>query len=71
VEYANRLRLNIPQFLRDLSQGVHLARINADIESGHQSGVAADPALFINRVRYLDRWSVEQIIAAIVAANDC
>ena len=70
VEYANRLRLNISQFLQNLSQGVHIARINADIEGGHQSGVEAAPALFINGVRYSDRWTIKQIMAAIVAASD-
>ncbi|MEH1919550.1 DsbA family protein [Nostoc sp.] len=70
VEYANRLGLDISQFLQDLSRGVHVNRINADIEGGLRSGVEAAPALFINGIRYLDRWTVEQIMAAIVAAND-
>jgi protein-disulfide isomerase len=70
IEYANRLGLDISQFLRDLSRGVHVDRINADIEGGRQSGVEAAPALFINGVRYLGRWTLEQIMAAIVAASD-
>ncbi|MDZ8065237.1 MAG: thioredoxin domain-containing protein [Nostoc sp. DedQUE08] len=70
VEYANRLGLDISQFLQDLSRGRYVNRINADIEGGLRSGVEAAPALFINGIRYLDRWTVEQIMAAIVAAND-
>nr|WP_211178671.1 DsbA family protein [Brasilonema octagenarum] len=70
VEYANRLGLDICQFLQDLSKGAYVDRINADIEGGQISGVEAAPALFINGIRYLDRWTVEQIVAAIVAAND-
>ncbi|MHC0068312.1 DsbA family protein [Nostoc sp. UIC 10890] len=77
VEYANRLGLDISQFLHDLSRGVYFDRINADIEGGLGSGVEAAPALFINGIRYLvgeasprHRWTVEQIMAAIVAAND-
>ncbi|WP_414515916.1 DsbA family protein [Nostoc sp. PCC 9305] len=70
VEYANRLGLDISQFLQDLSKGAYVNLINADIEGGLQSGVEAAPALFINGIRYLDRWTVEQIMAAIVAAND-
>ncbi|OUL28409.1 disulfide bond formation protein DsbA [Nostoc sp. T09] len=70
VEYANNLGLDIPQFLQDISNQVHIDRINQDIESGLHSGVTAAPALFINRIRYLDRWTVEQIMAAIVTAND-
>ncbi|MHC5755135.1 MAG: DsbA family protein, partial [Nostoc sp.] len=70
VEYANRLGLDISQFLQDLSKGAYVNLINADIEGGLRSGVKAAPALFINGIRYLDRWTVEQIMAAIVAAND-
>lgn len=70
VEYANRLGLDISQFLQDLSKGAYVNRINADIEGGLRSGVKAAPALFINGIRYVDRWTVEQIMAAIVAAND-
>jgi len=70
VEYAHRSGLDISQFLQDLSKGAYVSRINADIEGGLQSGVETAPALFINGIRYLDRLSVEQIKAAIVAAND-
>jgi protein-disulfide isomerase len=70
VEYANRLGLNIPKFLQDLSRGVYVDRINADIAGGLQSGVEAAPALFINGIRYSNRWTIEQIMAAIVAAKE-
>lgn len=69
VEYANNLGLNMPQFLQDLSKGTHIDRINRDIESAHQSGVTTAPALFINCVRYRDRWNIEQLTAAIVNAS--
>lgn len=65
VEYANNLDLNIPQFLQDLSRGTHIDRINRDIESAYQSGVTIAPSLFINRVRYTDRWNIEQLTTAI------
>lgn len=70
VEYANYLGLNIPQFLRDLAGQVYVDRINADIKSGRQSGVDAVPALFVNGIRYTNRWNIEQLMAAIVAAGD-
>lgn len=66
VEYANNLGLNIPQFLQDLSKGAHIDRINQDIDSAYQSGVTAAPALFINHIRYTDRWNIEQLTTAIV-----
>lgn len=69
VEYANRLGLDISQFLQDLSKRMHVDRINEDIESGHHSGVITAPALFINGIRYGGRWSLEQLIATIVTAS--
>ena len=69
MEYANNLGLDIPQFLQDISRQVHIARINQDIESGLHSGVTAAPALFINRIRYTNRWDIEQLMTAIVTAS--
>lgn len=69
VEYANRLGLDIPRFLQDLSKGVCADRIIADIQGGYRSGVDATPALFVNGMRYRDRWTIEQLVAAFVAAT--
>lgn len=69
VEYAHRLGLDVPHFLQDLSGGVYVNRIIADIQSGRRSGVEAAPALFIQGIRYRDRWMIEQLIAAIRAAS--
>lgn len=69
VEYADSLGLDISQFLQDISKQAHTDRINQDIESGHQSGVTVAPALFVNSIRYTDRWTFEQIMAAIVAVS--
>jgi protein-disulfide isomerase len=70
VEYADSLGLDISQFLQDISKQAHIDRINQDIESGYQSGVATAPALFINGIRYTDRWAIEPIMVAIVAAGN-
>jgi protein-disulfide isomerase len=69
VEYADRLELDIPRFLQDITRQVHGDRINQDIESGVQSGVTVAPALFINGTRYIDRWSMDQLVTAIVTAS--
>ncbi|MGL4622418.1 MAG: DsbA family protein [Chroococcidiopsis sp.] len=69
AEYADNLGLDVTLFVRDLHKQVHIARINEDIESGLHSGVTAAPALFINGIRYCDRWNIEQLKAAIVAAS--
>lgn len=69
VEYANNLGLDICQFLQDIFNKVYVDRINEDIQSGLHSGVTAAPALFINGIRYSERWNIEQLMAAIVTAN--
>jgi protein-disulfide isomerase len=66
VEYADRIGLDISQFLQDISSQLHIDRINKDIESGLQSGVTIAPALFINGIRYRDLWSINRLMAAIV-----
>lgn len=70
VEYANRLGLDIPQFLQDMSKQVDLKRINEDIASGLSSGVTTAPALFINGTRYVDRWTIKQVMTAIIAVGE-
>jgi protein-disulfide isomerase len=69
AEYADRLGLNVPQFLRDIARGTYLDRINQDIESGIRSGVTDAPALFINNIRYTGRWKITELMAAIIAAS--
>lgn len=70
IEYANNLGLDISQFLQDMCNHVHIERVNADRESGCNSGVTAAPALFINGIRYTDRWNIKQLMAAIVTPNN-
>jgi protein-disulfide isomerase len=69
VEYANDLGLDMPQFLKELSQQVHVDRINEDIEGGIQSGVTTVPALFINGSRYAGHWNTTELMAAMIAAS--
>jgi protein-disulfide isomerase len=69
VEYADRIGLDISQFLQDISSQLHIDRINKDIESGLQSGVTIAPALFINGIRYRDLWSINRLMAAIVSLS--
>lgn len=68
VEYANRLGLDIPRFLQGLSKGAYVDHILADIQSGYRSGVEAAPAVFVNGIRYSERWTIKQLIAALVEA---
>ena len=70
IEYANHLGLDICQFLQDMSKRIHVARVNADSESGCKSGVTAAPALFINGTRYTNRWNIELLMAALVTPSN-
>lgn len=70
AEYADRLGLNVPQFLRGITRGTYLDRINQDIESGIRSGVTHAPALFINGARYRNALEIESLLAAIVEAGN-
>ncbi|WP_026073132.1 DsbA family protein [Nodosilinea nodulosa] len=69
VEYANDLGLDISRFLQDISKQTYADRVNDDIASGHQSGVVTEPALFINGIRYRDRWNILQLMAAIANSS--
>jgi protein-disulfide isomerase len=69
VEYADRLGLNIPQFLQEMTRKVHVDRINEDIKGGIDSGVTTAPALFINGNRYTEQWNMTELKAAIIAAS--
>jgi protein-disulfide isomerase len=69
VEYANDVGLDIPQFLKELSKQVHVDRINEDIEGGMQSGVTTAPALFINGIRYTERWNTTELMAAMITSS--
>lgn len=69
AEYADNLGLDVTQFIRDIAQKVHIARINQDIASGMDSGVVSTPALFINGVRYRDALELEPLLVAIVGVS--
>ncbi|MCC5660185.1 DsbA family protein [Nostoc sp. XA010] len=70
IEYANNLKLDISQFLQDIFKKVYVNAVNEDIQSGLHSGVTFAPALFINGIRYSERWNIEQLMAAIVTASN-
>lgn len=69
VEYAYQLGLDIPQFLRDLSNGIYVDRIHQDLESGRLNGVSQPPTLFINGAWYQQGWTVESLSNAILQAS--
>lgn len=69
VEYAIALYLDVDQFLAEMASDCHTARIQADIESGVQSGVIKTPTFFINGLKYSDDPHLEKLLEAIVQAS--
>jgi protein-disulfide isomerase len=69
VQYADRLQLDIPQFLREMAGHVHRARVQADIESGKCNGVTGTPTFFIG-VRHEGTQGLEALLLTILRATD-
>ncbi|MBW4642819.1 MAG: DsbA family protein [Goleter apudmare HA4340-LM2] len=70
VEYAYQLGLDVPQFLRDMTNHVYTHRVAEDWESGICSGVNSTPAFFINSYRYENTCDVESLIQALLKAEN-
>lgn len=70
VEYAIALFLDVNQFLAEMASDCHMARVQADIDSGIQSGVIKTPTFFINGLKYNDDRQLETLLDAVVQAND-
>ena len=69
VEYAIALALDVNQFLHEMTTDYHVARVQADIDSGLQSGVIRTPTFFINGLKFNDDRSLEALLEALVQAN--
>ncbi|NJN87283.1 MAG: DsbA family protein [Leptolyngbyaceae cyanobacterium SL_7_1] len=67
VEYAIALKLDIEQFLREVTSDRYVQRIQEDVESGKASGVMTTPTLFINGYRYRDRLDQRTLLNALQA----
>ncbi len=67
-DFAEAVGLNIPQFERALAEQRYLPRIEADVESGEESGVQGTPTFFINGVRFDGSWEQASLQAAIEQA---
>jgi len=46
--YAERLQLDMARFTAELNDHVYLQRVREHLQSGHDSGVRATPAFFVN-----------------------
>ncbi len=66
VEYAQQLRLNIPKFLRDMTNHAYADRVNQDWQSGVHNGVTDTPAFFINGYRYENACNFQNLLKTLL-----
>jgi protein-disulfide isomerase len=69
VEYAIALNLDVNQFLHEMSTDCHMARVQADLESGIQSNVTKTPAFFINNRKYYNDLNLPALLEAVEQSN--
>jgi len=63
--YADALGLDVPLFLRQMTDHHITARVREDFLSGVRSGVNGTPTFFINGFRYDGSYDLESMVAAI------
>jgi protein-disulfide isomerase len=68
AQYAEALGLDVPRFIREMSEHTHSARVREDFRSGVRSGVNGTPTFFINGVRHDGPFDLRSLIAAIEEA---
>jgi formate-nitrite transporter family protein len=66
--YAAELALDLQRFDAEMETGVHLPRIEEDIESGRRSGVRGTPTFFIAGQRYDGFYDLESLLDALEEA---
>jgi protein-disulfide isomerase len=67
--YAQRLRLNMSQFMRDVQSQAVANKIREDFMSGVRSGVNGTPTFFINERRYDGSFDYASLMSAIQRAG--
>jgi protein-disulfide isomerase len=65
AHFAKALGLDSAQFIGELTDHVHAARVRQDFMSGVRSGVNGTPTFFINGSRYVGSYDVESLLEAI------
>jgi protein-disulfide isomerase len=65
TEYANDLGLDMPQFVRDITEHTYAGRIREDVRDGVRSGVDGTPTFFINGVRHEGSYDFDSLLAVV------
>lgn len=63
--YAERLRLDIERFERELRAGAHESRVSADVASADASGVSGTPSFFVNGRRHHGAYDIATLTSAV------
>jgi protein-disulfide isomerase len=69
IRYAEELTLDVERFRHELKNETYSERVRADFLAGVQNGVYGTPGLFLNGVRYDDKWD-EESLRSHVASRD-
>ena len=69
VEAAAQLGLDVARFQEELEAHTYAARVREDFLSGVRSDVNGTPTFFVNDARHEGRWDLDQLLAAIRAAD--
>jgi protein-disulfide isomerase len=65
AQYARQLGLDLDRFERDMAQHTTYPRIQADLESGENSGVDQTPSFFIDGERFEGDWESDDLLEAL------
>jgi Na+/H+ antiporter NhaA len=65
--YAGQLGLDVEEFLRDIDEQRHAARIREDVASAEASGARGTPTFFIGTRRHIGPWDAQSLIEALDA----
>lgn len=65
MRYARDLGLDVDRFHTALHDHTQIPRIQADFDSGNESGVQGTPTFFVNGRQYEDAYDVESLMRAI------
>ena len=65
VAAAGRIGLDAERMRADLEAGTFAAAVQADVESGHASGVTGTPTFFTGGARHVGGYDAQSLIAAL------
>jgi protein-disulfide isomerase len=66
ARYAKKANVDPRRFKKELSSGIHAARVRADFLGGVRSGVKGTPTFFINGKRYEGMFKLDAFVAALL-----